>query len=253
MIYVEVAQTKGSAPRDAGTVMGVAPDHIQGTIGGGALEYEAIRLARDMLQNGAAQHQRHFPLGPSLGQCCGGAVTLSFSKDRSNAQTHPKPPALPQLDVTSKRPLWVWGAGHVGRAIALQANHTKAYAITLIDAFEDKFPNALPETITPVCCTDMPRLARHAPADASHVIATYAHDIDLALCGALLNRGFAFCGLIGSDTKWARFQRRLSALGLDPTGITSPIGDKTLGKHPDMIAYGTVKALIDMQHPGARG
>ncbi|MFC6588613.1 XdhC family protein [Sulfitobacter pacificus] len=97
----------------------------------------------------------------------------------------------------------------------------------------------------------MPRLAAHAPQDAHHLIFTYAHDIDLALCAALLKRGTASIGLIGSATKWARFRKRLIATGLDPAPVTCPIGDKALGKSPDQIAKGVIKALLVSTQPKA--
>ena len=79
-IWVEVIATRGSAPRDVGTAMMVTPDATNGTIGGGALEFEAIAIARDYLSREALEAERIFPLGPDLGQCCGGAVTLRFSR-----------------------------------------------------------------------------------------------------------------------------------------------------------------------------
>ena len=79
---------------------------------------------------------------------------------------------------------------------------------------------------------------------ANHRIFTYSHDIDLALCAALLRRGAASIGLIGSDTKKARFSRRLGNMGLDPSGIICPIVEKSLGKLPAQIAHGTLQVLI---------
>ena len=90
-------------------------------------------------------------------------------------------------------------------------------------------------------------LVPHAPQNAHHLILTYSHALDLALCNALLGRGFAFAGLIGSATKWARFKNRLSAMGHGPVAInriTCPIGDPALGKHPQMIAIGVAAALL---------
>jgi xanthine dehydrogenase accessory factor len=90
----------------------------------------------------------------------------------------------------------------------------------------------------------MPLLVAHAPENAHHLIFTYSHEIDLALCAALLKRGAASIGLIGSETKRARFAKRLRAMNLDPAHIICPIGDKSLGKRPDEIAHGTLCALL---------
>jgi xanthine dehydrogenase accessory factor len=79
-VLVTVASTKGSAPREAGTKMIVTREHVYGTIGGGHLELQAISIARDQIAAQAAvdDRLRRFPLGASLGQCCGGVVNLLF-------------------------------------------------------------------------------------------------------------------------------------------------------------------------------
>ena len=77
-VVVTVASAKGSAPREPGAKMVVGAGTAHGTIGGGRLELAAIGIARDALAAGAATELRRFPLGASLGQCCGGIVTLLF-------------------------------------------------------------------------------------------------------------------------------------------------------------------------------
>ncbi|MEP3687384.1 MAG: xanthine dehydrogenase accessory protein XdhC [Sulfitobacter dubius] len=239
-IFVEITATRGSAPRDAGTAMKVTPDSINGTIGGGALEHQAIAHARKMLAEGRTEDTQTLPLGPGLGQCCGGAVSLRYT-------TAPRPldaaTPLPLPDVQSDVPLWLWGAGHVGRAV-VAACPPRAFAITWIDSARDRFPAGIPPHVTATPAADMPRLAAHAPQNAHHLIFTYSHDIDLALCAALLKRGAESVGLIGSDTKKSRFSRRLRDMGLDPSGIICPIGDKSLGKLPAQIAHGALISLI---------
>ena len=80
-IFIEILAVKGSAPRDAGTVMKVTPEGSKGTIGGGALEFQAIKIAQDMLAHNADDLTRTFALGPGLGQCCGGSVKLLFTRE----------------------------------------------------------------------------------------------------------------------------------------------------------------------------
>ncbi|KIN71301.1 xanthine dehydrogenase accessory protein XdhC [Sulfitobacter guttiformis] len=244
-IYVEITGTRGSTPRDAGTTMIVTPTTLKHTIGGGALEYRAISKARKILEDQGAEESETIPLGPNLGQCCGGTVTLRYTY---------APPALcaelQQVTVHAALPkpsqprnLWIWGAGHVGRAVIHHA-HPEAFNITWIDSSADRFPDHIPGHVAKTPAADMPLLATRAPASADHLIFTYSHDIDLALCAALLKRGAASIGLIGSATKWARFSKRLCAMGLDPSTVTCPIGDKTLGKHPNEIAQSTLRALL---------
>ncbi|MEQ6204421.1 xanthine dehydrogenase accessory protein XdhC [Sulfitobacter sp. HNIBRBA2951] len=243
-LFVEITGTRGSTPRDAGTVMKVTANDTDGTIGGGALEYKAIAKARALLATGAAEQTETIPLGPNLGQCCGGAVTLRYTRETQFFRP------LDQFTVhriVPNRPhpkhLWVWGAGHVGRAV-IKAAHPQAFKITWIDDAADRFPVRIPAHVTQTPAADMPLLATRAPHYAHHLIFTYSHEIDLALCAALAKRGAASIGLIGSDTKWARFSKRLAAMGLDPSLITCPIGDKTLGKAPHQIADGVVQSLL---------
>lgn len=246
-IYVEVTATRGSAPRDAGTAMRVTAKDCEGTIGGGALEYRAIANARRMLALGHAEQTETLPLGPGLGQCCGGAVTLRYGTQTRQTGV---PPArrLEAPYATSHQPaLWIWGAGHVGRAV-VQCCPPEAFDMTWIDSSAERFPDAIPAHITRLPTADMARLAASAPPAAHHLIFTYSHDIDLAICAALLQRGVASIGLIGSNTKRVRFSRRLRALGLDPARIICPIGDKTLGKAPHQIAHGTIAALLTLTY-----
>jgi len=65
-------------PREAGTRMLVTSAEVYGTIGGGHLEFKAIQIARDLLVSGGPSALRRFPLGASLGQCCGGLMNLLF-------------------------------------------------------------------------------------------------------------------------------------------------------------------------------
>lgn len=145
------------------------------------------------------------------------------------------------------RPLWIYGAGHVGRAIAQVAAPLPEFDITLIDTSVDRFPGDLPESVAPLIAAEPARAVAHAPDTAEHLILTYSHEMDLALCHAILSRPFSAAGLIGSSTKWARFRSRLAALGHPPeriARIACPIGDPALGKHPQAIAIGVVAALL---------
>lgn len=243
-VWVEIADVRGSSPRDAGTAMRVGATTLEGTIGGGALEHRAIAIARDMISNDKPTRIERFALGPGLGQCCGGAVTLRF--DRTPRSVDPVLTPMKQRHTTGERPavpLWVWGAGHVGRAVVALADPHE-FAITWIDDAPERFPADVPDHVTVVPVSDMARMAGAAPS-AHHLIFSYSHRIDFDLCTALLQRDTLSVGLIGSATKRARFFKRLRALGLDPAQITCPIGDKTLGKAPHQIAAGTLAALAE--------
>ena len=239
MIQITITTSRGSTPRDAGTSMLVGPDWQEGTIGGGQLEYDAVHTARDMLLNGTATHEATYPLGPTLGQCCGGSVSLQWSLIAER-------PADPQ-----KEPVWIYGAGHVGRAVA--ATLTSLYDVTLIDTTAERMAE-VPGT-TPLIAANPVLVVPHAPKNAHHLIMTYSHALDLDLCHALLNHRTASIGLIGSATKWARFRRRLHALGhgdAQISRITCPIGNPALGKHPQQIAVGVAAELISLSHSASQ-
>lgn len=284
---VVVAEVAGSTPREVGAAMLVWPHKDgtgqSGTIGGGALEFEAARAAFD--RAGLTRH----PLGPSLGQCCGGAVTLLtevYAADRIAALTTAladktviargtgqMPLAVHRLldrarargDVPEPQlqhgwmieplappalPVWIWGAGHVGRAIAQTLAPLPGMALTWVDTGPDRFPADVPEGVTILPTPAPERALALAPRQAAHLILTYSHELDLSLCHAALSHGFGFCGLIGSDTKKARFRTRLLALGHQAAQIDAiccPIGQKDLGKHPQAIAIGTATQLLRLQ------
>lgn len=79
-VLVTVAQAEGSVPREAGAHMLVSSSALVDTIGGGHLELKAIAIARAMLLDARTRHFERFPLGPSLGQCCGGVAHLLFER-----------------------------------------------------------------------------------------------------------------------------------------------------------------------------
>ena len=242
-IVVEVVAAKGSVPRETGTRMLVGATEVHGTIGGGHLELKAIASARQMLAEGATQPlEHHFPLGPALGQCCGGAVTLRWS---SLAASDPAawPPAPPLFT------LQLYGAGHVGRAIvALLAGI--ACEVQWIDEREDQFPAyPLPAHIARVCVEPVEAEVRVAPPGAFFLVLTHGHDLDLAITQAILERGdFGYLGLIGSATKRARFEHRFEARGIARPlidRISCPIGVPGIpGKEPEVIAVAVVAQLL---------
>ena len=285
VVRILVVSVAGSVPREAGTSMLVWEGGEEGTIGGGELENQAIREARAMLASSAwvSPTLRTMPLGPTLGQCCGGSVTLAW--ERFDATTLPEslPYARPLAGTATPRPvaspppgsgpllkdawlieaapepgrpLWVWGAGHVGRAIVGVLAPWPGTAITWVDLGPDRFPGVVPPGVTLLPAAEPPALVRYAPPDTDHLVVTRSHELDLQLCHALLRHGFASLGLIGSATKMARFRSRLASLGHRPAQIARiacPIGDPSLGKHPQAIAVGVAAALIRSATTGKQG
>jgi xanthine dehydrogenase accessory factor len=250
-VLVEVTEALGSAPREAGTRMLVGALRCAGTVGGGHLELKAIERARRLLAGEAVAQTAHYPLGPALGQCCGGAVTLAFTRlDAKVLAAWPK--AAPRFH------LQLYGAGHVGRAI-VQALAPLNVIVDWIDEREEEFPTdtVLPSHVRKVCIDTIEAEVPHAPRGAFYLVLTHRHDLDLRIGEAILKRGdFGFFGLIGSKTKRRRFIHRFEERGIAPETIarmTCPIGLPGIaGKEPEVIAAAVVAQLLVASSPETR-
>jgi len=246
-VVIEVVKTAGSVPREAGTRMLVSATQAIGTIGGGHLELMAIANARTLLAQvpGFEPVDRHYPLGPALGQCCGGAVTLRFAR-LAHAAVRAWPLAAPRFL------LQLYGAGHVGRAI-VQLLAGIPCQVQWIDEREDEFPAdaTLPPHIEKVCVAPVEAEVDIAPANACYLVLTHRHDLDMRIAEAILRRGdFRYLGLIGSRTKRARFLHRYEERGIPAATLgrmTCPIGVPGIeGKEPEVIAVAVVAQLLQL-------
>ena len=288
---VSVLATEGSAPRGAGTRMLVTLQGEHGTIGGGALEFRAVEQARAVLGHAPGTWRvQDNPLGPLLGQCCGGRVrllvehvdreALGWLADATEGRvlvSHLKPGGIerlvsngPAMAISARgdrpregsrlaemigavrRPLYVFGAGHVGQAIA---RHMGGLPLRL--AWFDTRPvfadvagvAVVPESALAQCVAE-------APDEAALVILTHDHGLDFALTRAALTRpALAFTGLIGSQTKRARFMARLERDGVSAEArgrLTCPIGlPGVTGKEPDVIAVALLAQVLQLPQVAA--
>ncbi len=238
-VLVTVVHARGSTPREAGCKMVVTQDALFGTIGGGNLEFACIDAARDMLDgSGDGPVMREFPLGPALGQCCGGHVTVLFEQVRP-ARLH----------------VALFGAGHVGRAL-VRVLGDLPLRVSWIDSRSDAFPAALPGNVATIVAADPAGQVERLPANTLVLVMTHDHQIDFGIVAAALSRvDFAAVGLIGSATKRARFVRRLAMRGLDTAAIgrlICPIGISGIGgKLPVEIAISVAAQILQLA-PGER-
>jgi xanthine dehydrogenase accessory factor len=284
---ISVLAAEGSAPRDAGTRMIVTDAQCFGTIGGGNLEFRAIEQARAILgQPPGSWRVQDYPLGPLLGQCCGGrvrllvehldATRLSWTREAAEGRTlvttlAPSHVARrveyglvatklsargdgPRAGSTfaetigrRRRPVYLFGAGHVGQAIA---RHAESLPIRLA-WFDSRPVFESVEGVTVVSEAAMEQCIAEAPDDAALVIMTHDHALDFGLTQAALSRSpVAFVGLIGSATKRARFLSRLERAGASGETcrrLTCPIGlEGVVGKEPDVIAVGVLAQLLQL-------
>jgi xanthine dehydrogenase accessory factor len=257
IVRVDVAATRGSAPRDAGASMLVSAGREWGTIGGGHLELVATRTARGMLAAPAGSTRRdRFSLGASLGQCCGGIVELAFQRydgaDLASLEAllEARGSALP-----GETDLWLFGAGHVGRALV----HVLAglpFRITWIDSREAMLPRELPASVRGLHSPHPAEEVKDMPAGAWALVMTHSHDEDLAICEALLAHGrCGWTGVIGSGPKTARFRQKLAQRGFGAGAIarlTMPIGIASIrSKEPAAIAVAVAAQLLEAREAAA--
>jgi xanthine dehydrogenase accessory factor len=244
-VIVEVVASRGSVPRDAGTRMLVGADDQVGTIGGGNLEWRALATARAMLADATLRPaDESIALGASLGQCCGGAVTLRYRMlDAASLAAWSSTVAVPTIQI--------YGAGHVGRAI-VRVLEPLDVDVQWIDERASEFPvESSAAHIARVCVEPVEAEVAVAPAGSFYLVLTHRHDLDLRIVEAILKRGdFAFLGLIGSTTKRRRFQHLLTQRGFDPallSRMTCPIGiDIIRGKEPTHIAISAAAQLLPL-------
>jgi xanthine dehydrogenase accessory factor len=325
-VRVTVAAVRGSAPREPGACMLVGDAWEDGTIGGGHLELMATRIAREMLDVQTAPGRLdRFPLGATLGQCCGGVVELWFERftgadlallgeamairERGGplvlatslaptqgarhrlldaaavAGAGPAGTLLKEnagstraalyrggkdarrgTDVLYERidpqltPLWLFGAGHVGKAlVGIFAG--LPFTLTWVDSRDAMFPAQTPANVRVLQCDVPADAVREAPANAMFLVLTHNHDMDFDICRAILERNeFAWAGLIGSGTKAARFVQRLRRRGFSAGSIariTCPIGIAGIAsKLPAAIAVAVAAQVLQadeaMRAAGAR-
>lgn len=333
-VLVVVAAAQGSTPREPGAAMIVSRERCAGSIGGGHLEYDATRIAREALHDRALTGTWivRYPLAARLGQCCGGVATLAFSKLDTLASAWLEPAlacartgspfalvsrvaaaeaaAAMRLIVTNDDvrgtlgdvaldsgaiglartrlagagdaaalvryandaqasllihversdpfPVWLFGNGHVGRALANVLRVVPAH-VTWIDSRAADFPQDVPGNVE-VVATDVPEdLLRDAPPGAFVVVTTHSHAQDYALIEAALARDdWRYLGLIGSKSKRAQFERRLAARGFPAEAlarIRCPIGTEGAAikaKHPGAIAIAIAAELLVVREASAR-
>ncbi len=282
---VSILATEGSAPRGAGTRMLVTARAIGGTIGGGALEHQVIAQARALLDHAPGSWRvQDYPLGPLLGQCCGGRVRLlvehldpattewigqagivatrfgeerverSLCTERAPVATLAARGGKPEAgDVVVERlggamlPVLLFGAGHVGRAVGRAID---GLPVSL------RWFDTRPETgeVPGVVVIDEDRVAdcvSEAGPGSAVLVMTHDHGLDYRLTAAALTSQAGFVGLIGSDTKRARFLGKLARDGIDPARLVCPVGVAGVnGKEPAVIAISVAAQLMQL-HGGA--
>lgn len=233
---VVVTELEGSGPRDPGARMIVSGGRLSfGTIGGGNLEMLAIEHATTLLGRGEPVSESvAYPLGETAGQCCGGRVTVFY-------ETFP----------WKRRRIAIFGAGHVAQALGGLAPWLSADVVLIDPRDELEIQPALPPRRPyEVLFVDAPEAEVDGLAnDALVLVMTHSHALDLEILARAIQRDFAYVGLIGSERKWARFQKRLEQRGISAERIARvrcPIGLSKRSKEPAAIALSVAAELADV-------
>ncbi|ANK86761.1 MULTISPECIES: xanthine dehydrogenase accessory protein XdhC [unclassified Rhizobium] len=245
-VLVDITGTQGSTPREAGAFMLVSPTALWSTIGGGQFEFMAIANAREMLAGTGGALIMDIPLGPEIGQCCGGRTQLRFRRltkaltDELEARLAGEIERLPEV--------FLFGAGHVGRALAA-ALAPLPLSVTVVETRQQELANLPDETKARL--VPMPEaLVKDIPAGGAVVILTHDHALDFLIAREALERtDLAYTGMIGSATKRATFASWLSREGGGERGwmerLTLPIGGSVVSdKRPEVIAAMTTAEIL---------
>lgn len=244
-VLVKVQHTEGSAPREPGAWMLVAACSVEGTIGGGQLEFQAIAQARRLLAGEDGEAVQRHALGPSLGQCCGGVVHLHYTL------LEPGEVALPR---TPRAPVALFGGGHVGRALVRVLGELP-FEVLWVDSRDEIFPTQPPANVRCEHSDPVQAAVVELPARCRVLIMSFSHAEDLDVVAACLKRqreraDLPFIGLIGSKSKWGTFRHRLQARGFtagELAQVTCPIGvPGVVGKQPEVIAVAVAAQLLQL-------
>ena len=239
LALVEVKEARGSTPREEGAWMLVSPGAIFGTIGGGQLEFMAVDRARQLVAAGAPERDlMAVPLGPQIGQCCGGHVTLDIALADESVIASLE--ARVAREDAQRPSVYIFGGGHVGHALAA-ALALLPLAVIVVETRAEMF-DGLPAGVE-VRLAAMPEdVVRDAPPASAFLVLTHDHALDFLIVAEALKRGdAAYVGMIGSKTKRATFASwyRKEADGDEASlsRLVCPIGGADVkDKRPAVIA-----------------
>ncbi len=233
-----IISTKGSSPRKTGTKMLVYQNgKIEGTIGGGALEKKVIEQALNAIKNNSREVVGH-NLVSELAMCCGGTVEIYIEP------------------VMNRKKLYVFGAGHIGKALARFATELD-FDVTLIDerieAFESDDFTAC-EIINTHHANAIEQLS--FTENTFIVILTHNHAYDREILALSSKKQHQYIGMIGSERKVAIAKKNIVASGIlneeRANKIDMPIGIDIEAITPHEIAVSILAKLIDVRNKGTK-
>lgn len=237
-VLAEITEAKGSTPREVAAWMLVSPETIWGTIGGGQLEFMAISRAREMIENKVAVDRLDIPLGPEIGQCCGGRVRVLLTRIDDELRKAVFKRVDWERDLQPH--VYLFGGGHVGHALAA-ALSLLPLTVTVVETRPEALEE-MPQGVLTLVTAVPEEAVRDAPSGAAFLVLTHDHALDFLIVAEALRRGdAAYVGMIGSRTKKATFRSWFMREGdgneAEFLRLVSPIGgDAVKDKRPAVIA-----------------
>ena len=247
IIKAKLISTEGSVPRDTGTFMLITSKYLFGSIGGGQLEYSVIQKAKKFLNEKEIINNEiiNIPLGPSIGQCCGGYAQVKITKYDNGLQSLKNE----KLKINKLDNLYIFGAGHVGQELSSKSVDLD-FNVHLIDSRNEYLKIQNEKEIIPIFTTFPWMIVKNLPKKSYYIVLTHSHDYDFKIINEILNLNtFQFIGLIGSKTKRKKFSNRLVKLGFNLhliNKIECPVGLKNItSKKPGEIAISIIARLLE--------
>ena len=247
LIKAKVMNALGSTPNKIDDFMLIADNDIFGTIGGGTLEFQVINESKKLLINNKKENILKIPLGPGIGQCCGGYVQIKLSLHKNSSEAL-KTEKLYDDNIAN---LYIFGAGHIGQALITKLENIN-FNIFLIDSREDFLKMTNFNNINYLLSKKPWEIVTRLKDNSYFVILTHSYDYDLKILNEVLKKNFTFLGLIGSKTKKNKFFKRLIENGHNKSlveTIECPIGINIgNSKDPDEIAFSIITRIISIKN-----
>ena len=248
LVKAKVMNALGSTPNKINDFMLIAENDIFGTIGGGTLEFQVINEAKKLLINNNKENSLKIPLGPGIGQCCGGFVEIKLTA-HSNFKNAIKNEIF---DESNKLDLYIFGAGHIGQSLITKTKFLN-FNTYLIDSRESFLKQNNLKHVNYLLSSRPWEIVNHLNKKSMYVIVTHSHDFDFKIANEILKiNNFYYLGLIGSDTKRNKFYKRLEKIGHKKQLINQlecPIG-ASIGKSkdPEEISFSILARIIEFKN-----
>ena len=243
----KILDVKGSSPNNIDDIILISQDTIFGTIGGGNLEYLVIDEAKKLLDKKIKNKILSIPLGPGIGQCCGGYVKVEISLHKNSKEAIKNE----SLKNNIKPNLYIFGSGHIGQAIISKLEDIN-FNTFIIDSREDYLNMTNIKDINYLLSKKPWEIVSKLDDNSYFIVLTHSHDFDFKILNAVLKKNNTFVGLIGSVTKKKRFYKRLINNGHNKSKverIECPIGiDIGNSKDPNEIAFSIITRILSIKN-----